>query len=51
MSKWLSVVLLVLLILTVAMGLKGVVTAKGRAPVTVALGGGVVPPPPPSLWS
>ena len=46
MSKWLSVVVLVLLILTVAMGLKGIVTANGQAPVTVALAGGPVPPSP-----
>ena len=48
MSKWLSVVVLVLLVLTVAMGLKGIVTANSQAPVTVALAAGPVPPSP---WS
>jgi hypothetical protein len=48
MSKWLSVVVLVMLVLVAAMGLRGIVTARGQAPVQLALAGGPVPPIPPA---
>jgi len=55
MSKWLSVVALVLLVLTGAMGLRNIATAHAAtfsgstlsAPAFLANGGGPWPPPPP----
>ncbi len=45
MQKWLVVVLLAMLVLAGAMGLRNLVTAKA-GPVTVATGGAPVPPSP-----
>ena len=45
MNKWLTVVVLVLLGLTGAMGLRNLATAHA-GPVVVANGGGIVPPVP-----
>jgi len=46
MSKWLSVVVLVMLILVGAMGLRGIVMSRSQAPVLLAVAGGPVPPSP-----
>jgi len=45
MQKWLTVVLLALLVLAGAMGMRNLVTAKA-GPVMVAIGGAPVPPTP-----
>jgi hypothetical protein len=47
MSKWLAVVVLVMLVLTGAMGLRNIVSANAGA-ITVAHGGA---PLPPNYWS
>lgn len=46
MSRKLAVVLLVMLVLTGAMGLKTIVTAHASGPVLMANGGAPVPPSP-----
>ena len=60
MCKWLTVVVLVLLVLAGAMGLRNLVTAKASGPVVLANGAGPIPPSPwmngagpipPSPWS
>ncbi len=45
MNKWLAVVVLVLIVLAGAMGLRNLATARA-SPVAVANGGGPVPPAP-----
>ena len=59
MNRWLAVVVLVMLVLTCAVGLRNTVAAKA-APVVLANGGAPVPPSPwlnggapvpPSPWS
>jgi len=46
MSRWLSVVVLVMLVLAAAMGLRGIVTSHSQVPVMEAAAGGPVPPSP-----
>jgi hypothetical protein len=46
MSRKLTVILLVMVILTGAMGLKAVVTSHSNGTVMIAAGGGPVPPSP-----
>ncbi len=60
MCKWLTVVVLVLLVLAGAMGLRNLATANASGPVVLANGTGPIPPSPwmngtgpipPSPWS
>ncbi len=46
MSKWLLVVVLVMLVLTAAMGLRNLAVGKAPAPALIASGGAPVPPGP-----
>lgn len=48
MNRWLAVVVIVLLVLASAVGLRNVVNAKGQTPVVMANGSGPIPPTP---WS
>ncbi len=46
MKKWAVVVVLVLLVLASAMGLRNLTSVRGSAPVLVANGSGPIPPDP-----